>query len=82
MQNNFQTSFDNKKNIQTYPPPDLIMLVEPNINHHEHFKLSSIEKSQEKADIHFILVAHREFEDISFPKKVISFVGQNNFEKK
>jgi|SaaInlStandDraft_1057018.scaffolds.fasta_scaffold16998_4 UDP-N-acetyl-D-mannosaminuronic acid dehydrogenase len=81
MQNNFQTSFDNKKFIQSYPP-DFIIFVEPNINHHEHFKLSSIEKSQEKADIHFILVAHREFEDISFSKKVISFVGQNNFEKK
>ena len=71
-----------KKLSKLTPPPDHIMLLESNINHHEHFKLSSIERSQEKADIHFILVAHGEFENIFFSKKVISFVGQNNFEKK
>ena len=58
---------------QTYPN-DNIFFVEPNINTHPKFRLSSFEDATEKADLIFVLVAHSEFKSLK-STNVFSFVN-------
>lgn len=53
---------------------NLIFFVEPNIQFHPNFKLTSIEDAQLNSDLLFILVAHNEFKDLK-STNVISFVN-------
>lgn len=52
-------------------------IVEPNIDTHNVFKLTSVEKAVEKADIIALLVAHDEFKDLSESndKIILDFCG-------
>lgn len=55
-------------------------IVEPNISEHKVFKLTDYKEAVERADIIVFLVAHREFNDLSFPqeKVVLDFCGISN----
>ena len=55
-------------------------IVEPNINDHSEFKLTSYEKATKSADIIVFLVAHKEFKflEIFKDKVVIDFCGAMN----
>ncbi|MFC0317901.1 MULTISPECIES: UDP-N-acetyl-D-mannosamine dehydrogenase [Olivibacter] len=55
-------------------------IVEPNIDSHHVFKLTSYQEAVEKADIIAFLVAHDEFKALSFSedKIVLDFCGVNN----
>jgi UDP-N-acetyl-D-mannosaminuronic acid dehydrogenase len=59
---------------------DVCFIVEPNIESHKVFKLTSYGEAVEKADIIVFLVAHNEFKnlDIDKSKIVIDFCGVNN----
>ena len=57
----------------TYPA-NLTFFVEPNIQFHTNFELTSIEDAQLNSDLLFILVAHNEFKDVK-STNVISFVN-------
>jgi UDP-N-acetyl-D-mannosaminuronic acid dehydrogenase len=61
---------------------DTCYIVEPNIQEHKVFKLSSIKVAIEKADIIVYLVAHNEFKklDINETKVVLDFCGVKNLE--
>jgi len=61
-----------EKMYATYPK-EKVLFVEPNIDSHKNLPISSKEVAIEKADIFFILVAHKEFEGMSAPN-IISFV--------
>ena len=52
-------------------------IVEPNIEEHNVFKLTTPEKAAEKADILVFLVAHNEFKDLEVPENtlVLDFCG-------
>jgi len=57
----------------TYPK-EKVVFVEPNVESHKNLPISSKEIAMQKADIFFILVAHKEFEGMSAPN-IISFVN-------
>lgn len=61
-----------EKMYATYPK-EKVVLVEPNIETHKYLPISSKEDAIQKADLFFILVAHKEFEGMSAPN-IISFV--------
>jgi len=62
-----------EKMYATYPK-EKVVFVEPNVESHRNLPISSKEVAIEKADVFFILVAHKEFEGMSAPN-VISFVN-------
>ena len=62
-----------EKMYATYPKGKVVF-VEPNVETLNNLPLSSKEVALKKADIFFILVAHKEFEGMSSPN-VISFVN-------
>jgi UDP-N-acetyl-D-mannosaminuronic acid dehydrogenase len=62
-----------EKMYATYPK-EKVLFVEPNIESHENLPISSKEVALQKADIFFILVAHKHFEGMSAPN-IISFVN-------
>jgi UDP-N-acetyl-D-mannosaminuronic acid dehydrogenase len=52
------------------------MVVEPNVESHPHFSLSSLEDAIAKADIAVVLVAHTAFKEVSFSNAhKLDFVG-------
>jgi UDP-N-acetyl-D-mannosaminuronic acid dehydrogenase len=52
------------------------MVVEPNVESHPHFSLSSLEDAIAKADIAVVLVAHTAFKEVSFSNaRKLDFVG-------
>ncbi|MFT6850763.1 MAG: UDP-N-acetyl-D-mannosaminuronic acid dehydrogenase [Sphingobacteriales bacterium] len=51
------------------------MVVEPNVEEHASFTLSTMENAIEKADILSLLVSHREFEGLNNNSKAINFCG-------
>jgi UDP-N-acetyl-D-mannosaminuronic acid dehydrogenase len=51
------------------------MVVEPNVEEHKDFTLSTMENAIEKADILALLVSHREFEGLNNKSKAINFCG-------
>lgn len=55
-------------------------IVEPNIEHHQVFKITDYKEAAEKADIVVFLVAHDEFENLDLPKDkiVLDFCGITN----
>jgi UDP-N-acetyl-D-mannosaminuronic acid dehydrogenase len=57
----------------TYPK-EKVFFVEPNVKSHKNLPISSKEVAIQKADLFFILVAHKEFEGLNAPN-VISFVN-------
>lgn len=59
---------------------DTCFIVEPNIQEHKVFKLTSINEAIEKADIVVLLVAHNEFKNIHIKsdKIVLDFCGLNS----
>ena len=59
--------------MSTYPA-NLTLFVEPNIQFHPDFELTSIENAELNSDLLFILVAHNEFKDVK-STNVISFVN-------
>ena len=61
-----------EKMYATYPK-EKVVFVEPNVEKHKFLPLSSKDDAIQKADLVFILVAHREFQGMSAPN-VISFV--------
>ena len=62
-----------EKMYSTYPK-EKVVFVEPNVESHKNLPISSKEIAMQKADIFFILVAHKEFEGMSAPN-IISFVN-------
>ena len=61
--------------IQQSYPKNHLLFVEPNINKHDKFRLSKVEEAVNKADIIFVLVAHKEFMQLRKNKKTFSFVN-------
>ncbi len=61
---------------------DTCFIVEPNIQEHKVFKLSSIKEAVEKADIMVFLVAHKEFKTVNLHENIIvlDFCGVTNLE--
>ena len=59
--------------IRQFYPIDLLNFVEPNLNSHQVFALSSWETAKVNSDLCFILVAHKEFKGEQ-SEKIISFV--------
>lgn len=59
---------------------EYLFIVEPNLNEHDVFNLSSVEKTVQCADIIVLLVAHQEFYDITFKahQQVLDFCGVTN----
>ena len=57
-----------------------IMIVEPNVQEHNVFKLSNYKEAYEKADIVVFLVNHREFAELDYREdlKVLDFCGTFN----
>jgi len=55
-------------------PKGKVLFVEPNVIAHNKIPISSKNIAIQKADLFFILVAHREFEGMSAPN-IISFVN-------
>jgi UDP-N-acetyl-D-mannosaminuronic acid dehydrogenase len=53
------------------------LIVEPNIESHPHFSLTSFEEAVKTADIIVVLVAHKPFKNLTFApeKTVLDFVG-------
>ena len=62
-----------EKMYATYPK-EKVVFVEPNVESHKNLPISSKEDAIQKADLFFILVAHKEFEGMSAPS-IISFVN-------
>ena len=62
-----------EKMYSTYPK-EKVVFVEPNVESYKNLPISSKEFAMQKADIFFILVAHKEFEGMSAPN-IISFVN-------
>ena len=62
-----------EKMFATYPK-EKVVFVEPNVATHKNLPISSKEDAIQKADLFFILVAHKEFEGMSAPN-IISFVN-------
>ena len=62
-----------EKMYATYPK-EKIVFVEPNVESYKDLPISSKEVAIQKAEIFFILVAHKEFEGMSAPN-IISFVN-------
>lgn len=62
-----------EKMYSTYPK-EKVVIVEPNVESHKNLPISSKEIAMQKADIFFILVAHKEFEGMIAPN-IISFVN-------
>lgn len=62
-----------EKMYSTYPK-EKVVFVEPNVESHKNLPILSKELAMQKADIFFILVAHKEFEGMSAPN-IISFVN-------
>ena len=62
-----------EKMYATYPK-EKVVFVEPNVESHKNLPISSKEVAIDKADVFFILVAHKEFEGMSAPN-IISFVN-------
>ena len=62
-----------EKMYSTYPK-EKVVFVEPNVESHKNLPISSKELAMQKADIFFILVAHKEFEGMTAPN-IISFVN-------
>lgn len=48
-----------------------IIIAEPNIESHSHFKLTNYEEAVKKADIIAFLVAHNEFKNLSIKDKIV-----------
>jgi UDP-N-acetyl-D-mannosaminuronic acid dehydrogenase len=61
-----------KQLIQSYPDFEKALIVEPNIEEHTTFKLTNLRVAKEEADIAVFLVAHKEFQNLSFNKEVVS----------
>lgn len=61
-----------KQLIQSYPDFEQALIVEPNIEEHTTFKLTNLRVAKEEADIAVFLVAHKEFQNLSFNKEVVS----------
>ena len=58
---------------QTYPQ-DKLLFVEPNIIKHEKFSITNYKEAADKADILFLLVAHKEFKDLK-SSRIIKFTS-------
>lgn len=52
-----------------------VLAVEPNINSHPNFEITSIIKALDIADIVVYLVAHSEFKDLNFSENELDFCG-------
>lgn len=52
-----------------------VLTVEPNINSHPNFEITSIIKALDIADIVVYLVAHSEFKDLNFSENELDFCG-------
>jgi UDP-N-acetyl-D-mannosaminuronic acid dehydrogenase len=66
-----------KQLFQNYPDFENALIVEPNIEEHKTFKLTDLSVAIEEADIAVFLVAHNEFQNLSFNKNVnsLNFCG-------
>ena len=66
-----------KQLFQSYPDFENALIVEPNIEEHKTFKLTDLSVAIEEADIAVFLVAHKEFQNLSFNKDVnsLNFCG-------
>jgi UDP-N-acetyl-D-mannosaminuronic acid dehydrogenase len=62
-----------KKIQQTYPN-DKIIFVEPNIKNHPKLRIDKLKNAEEKADLYFILVGHKEFKNLK-GSNIFSFVN-------
>ena len=54
-----------------------LLIVEPNVEEHNVFKLTNYKEAYEKADIVVFLVNHREFAELNYREdvKVLDFCG-------
>jgi UDP-N-acetyl-D-mannosaminuronic acid dehydrogenase len=62
-----------EKIMEVYPK-DNIFFVEPNIENHPSLEIEKLQDIKERADLFFVLVAHKEFKNLRGPN-IISFVN-------
>ena len=51
------------------------LMVEPNIESHPEFEISSIERAVDQADLVVLLVRHKQFVTLEMNKEILDFCG-------